>query len=139
MKPMRTPEEELEVIIRQLHQKGLEIPTQARGAYQDFKLVGIPLRLYAVTWHLLEESVSPEWTLLLILGAPALSSLPSNLKLRISDQIGILVDQGLNPASGDSYLFTRVVGGWEEKFIVSITLMDGIEVTLPTFSFNLET
>ncbi|MEC4812721.1 MAG: DUF1822 family protein [Scytonema sp. PMC 1069.18] len=138
MRPIRSPEEEFEVIITQLRQRGLEIPIQARGAYQDISLAGIPLRLYAVTWHLVAESEHPEWSLLLILGAPALSSLPSHIKLRVSDQTGILNELGLNAESEDSYIFTRVVGHWDEKFLVSVSLMDGVEVTLPPFAFNLE-
>jgi type II secretory pathway component PulM len=137
MRPMRSPEEEFEVIATQLRQRGLEIPIQARGAYQDILLAGIPLRMYAVTWHLVGESEQREWSLLLILGAPALSSLPADIKLRVSDQTGILDELGLNAESEDAYIFTRVVGNWDEKFLVSVSLMDGVEVTLPPFAFDL--
>ncbi|WP_414621520.1 DUF1822 family protein [Calothrix sp. CCY 0018] len=134
---MRTPVEEFTEISSQLQQKGLEIPVQARGAYQDLSLAGVPLRLYAVTWHLLSESEPNSWTLLLILGTPALESLPTNLKLRVSDQTGILVEQEVNPDWGNTYLFTRVVGNFDEKFLVSVSLGDGVEVTLPSFGFNM--
>jgi hypothetical protein len=137
MRPMRSPEEEFEVIATQLRQRGLEIPVQARGAYQDILLAGIPLRMYAVTWHLVGESEQREWSLLLILGAPALSSLPADIKLRVSDQTGILDELGLNAESEDAYIFTRVVGNWDERFLVSVSLMDGVEVTLPPFAFDL--
>jgi hypothetical protein len=137
MRPMRSPEEEFEVIATQLRERGLEIPIQARGAYQDLLLAGIPLRIYAVTWHLVSESQQPEWSLLLILGAPALSSLPSNIKLRVSDQTGILEERGLDVRTSDTYIFTRVVGNWDEKFLVSVSLMDGVETTLPPFAFDL--
>ncbi|MGB3757001.1 MAG: DUF1822 family protein [Rivularia sp. (in: cyanobacteria)] len=134
---MRSPVEEFTVLSSQLQQKGLEIPVQARGAYQDLSLAGVPLRLYAVTWHLLSESEPDSWTLLLILGTPALESLPSNLKLRVSDQTGILVEQEVNPELGNSYLFTRVVGNFDEKFLVSVSLGDGVEITLPSFAFDI--
>ncbi len=133
---MRSPVEEFTVINSQLQKKGLEIPVQARGAYQDLSLAGVPLRLYAVTWHLLSESEPNSWTLLLILGTPALESLPTNLKLRVSDQTGILVEQEVNPELGNSYLFTRVVGNFDEKFLVSVNLGDGVELTLP-FAFDM--
>jgi hypothetical protein len=29
------------------------------------------------------------------------------------------------------------VGNWDEKFLVSVSLMDGVEVTLPPFAFDL--
>ncbi len=134
---MRTPVEEFTVISSQLQQRGLEIPVQARGAYQDLSLAGVPLRLYAVTWHLLSEAEPNSWTLLLILGTPALETLPPNLKLRVSDQTGILVEQEVNPELGNSYLFTRVVGNFDEKFLVSVNLGDGVEITLPSFAFDM--
>ncbi|MGB3653527.1 MAG: DUF1822 family protein [Rivularia sp. (in: cyanobacteria)] len=133
---MRSPVEEFTVISSQLQRKGLEIPVQARGAYQDLSLAGVPLRLYAVAWHLLSESDPNLWTLLLILGTPALEHLPTNLKLRVSDQIRILVEQEVNSQLGNNYLFTRVVGNFDEKFLVSVSLGDGVEMTLP-FAFDM--
>jgi hypothetical protein len=131
---LRSPVEEFQVITNQLQSRGLEIPSQARGAYHDLLLAGFPLRLYAVTWPILSES-DPSWTLLLVLGTTAQNSLPADLKLRVSDQTSILVEQGINPQQGDSYLFTRVVGSWDEKFLVSVSLVDGVELTLPPFTF----
>ncbi|MEL7246641.1 MAG: DUF1822 family protein, partial [Cyanobacteria bacterium J06573_2] len=133
---MRSPVEEFTVISSQLQQRGLEIPVQARGAYQNLSLAGVPLRLYAVTWHLLSESEPNSWTLLLILGTPALEALPPNLKLRVSDQTGILVEQEVNSEWGNTYLFTRVVGNFDEKFLVSVSLGEGVEITLP-FAFDI--
>ncbi|OBQ22647.1 DUF1822 family protein [Anabaena sp. AL93] len=131
---MRSPVEEFQVITNQLQSRGLEISSQARGAYHDLLLAGIPLRLYAVTWTILSES-DPLWTLLLVLGTSAQNTLPGHLKLRVSDQTSILVEQGINQEQGDSYLFTRVVGNWDEKFLVSVSLVDGVELTLPPFTF----
>ena len=131
---MRSPVEEFQVITNQLQSRGLEIPSQARGAYHDLLLAGFPLRLYAVTWPILSES-DPSWTLLLVLGTSAQNTLPGHLKLRVSDQTSILVEQGINQEQGDSYLFTRVVGNWDEKFLVSVSLVDGVELTLPPFTF----
>ncbi|MBD2607050.1 DUF1822 family protein [Scytonema hofmannii FACHB-248] len=134
---MRSPTEEFAAIITQLQQTDSEIPLEARAAFKDLLLAGIQLRLYAVTWHLVSESNRSEWTLLLILGAPNSNSLPHNVKLRVSDQTGILVERGLEPENGDVYIFTRVIGNWDEKFLVSVRLMDGVEVTLPPFAFDL--
>jgi hypothetical protein len=133
---MRSPTEEFAAIITQLQQTDSEIPLEARAAFKDLLLAGIQLRLYAVTWHLVSES-NREWTLLLILGAPNSNSLPHNVKLRVSDQTGILIERGLEPENGDAYIFTRVIGNWDEKFLVSVKLMDGVEVTLPPFAFDL--
>jgi hypothetical protein len=134
---MRSPVEEFEAIVTQLGQTGVEVPPQARGAYRDLQLAGMPLRLYAVTWPVLSESI-PEWTLLLVLGATPGTSLPPGLRLRVSDQTGILVEQVLDTQASDSYFFTSVVGSWDEKFIVTVGLTPSIEQTLPPFSFNPE-
>lgn len=134
---MRSPVEEFEAIVTQLGQTGVEVPPQARGAYRDLQLAGMPLRLYAVTWPVLSESI-PEWTLLLVLGATPGTSLPPGLRLRVSDQTGILVEQVLDAQASDSYFFTSVVGSWDEKFIVTVGLTPSIEQTLPPFSFNPE-
>ena len=135
--PIRTPVEEFEAIVKQLAQTGVDIPAQARGAYRDLQLAGMPLRLYAVTWPMLSESI-PEWTLLLVLGATPGTSLPPGLQLRVSDQTGILVEQALDTQAGNSYFFTSVVGTRDEKFIVTVGLTPAIEQTLPPFSFNSE-
>lgn len=133
---LRTVTEEFEVIIRELQHKNVKIPLEARGAYRNLRLGGISLRLYALTWPLLSGSI-PEWTLLLILGAPCQTSLPRHLKLRISDQTGILVEQVLETDHNYPYLFSTVVGTWDEKFIANISLGAGIEETLPPFRFEL--
>lgn len=135
---MRSPAEEFEAIVTQLRQTDVEIPLEARGAYRDLRLVGMPLRLYAVTWPLLSGSI-PEWTLLLVLGATPGTHLPSGLQLRVSDQTGILVERTLDQQQRGSYMFTRVIGTWDEKFVVTVSLPSGIEQTLPPFSFHPET
>ncbi len=134
---MRSPIEEFKRIASQLQQQGIEIPSSARGAYQDLLLAGFQLRLYAVTWNLLSKPDPNSWTLLLILGSPLPEDLPHTLKFRVSDKTGILVQQEANREQGVSYLFTRVVGSWDDKFLVSVSLMDGVELTLPPFEFNL--
>jgi hypothetical protein len=134
---LRSPKEEFEAIVTQLGQTGVEIPLQARGAYRDLRLAGMPLRLYAVTWPMLAESIR-EWTLLLVLGATPGTTLPPGLQLRVSDQTSVLVEQALDAGQRDSYLFTSVIGTWDEKFIVTVSLPPGIAQTLPPFSFNPE-
>ncbi|MGB7440146.1 MAG: DUF1822 family protein [Coleofasciculaceae cyanobacterium] len=131
---MRSPFEEFELISVQLAEKGVTIPTQARGAYQELSLTGYRFRLYAITWPLLSSGVR-EWTLLLILGAAFNTPLPPTLRLRVSDQTGILVEQGLET---DNYCFTSVIGSWEEKFLVTVSLAPDLELTLPPFSFQIE-
>ncbi|MGB3512892.1 MAG: DUF1822 family protein [Microcoleaceae cyanobacterium] len=134
MRGMRSATEEIEAIIRELPENGVDLPAHAKGAYQDLLLAGIPLRLYALTWSLVLDS-TPEWTLLLILSAPVDMSLPEGVKLRVSDATDILVEQSLDSNDDDSYLFYQVVGNWNEKFIVTVYLTPEIQETLPPFEF----
>ncbi len=93
--------------------------------------------MYAIAWNSSTENEPNSWSLLLILGASVPNTLPENLKLRVSDQTGILIEQGVNPEQVDSYLYTCVAGNWNEKFIVTVSLVDGVEVTLPPFAFDI--
>lgn len=129
------PTEEFEAIIAGLKSTGMEIPPDARGAYQELKLAEIPLRLYAVTWPLLSQGNIPEWTLLLVLGTQSDTDLPHGLKLQVSDQTSVLVERVLEQNTDVTYLFTRVVGTWDEIFLVTISLMNGEALTLPLFAF----
>jgi hypothetical protein len=135
LRGMRSPAQEFEAIAKQLRYNSVEIPTLARAAYRDLQLAEIPLRLYAITWSIPSDSL-PEWELLLILGAASGTTLPAELRLRVSDQSHVLVEQRLEDKTSESYLFTSVIGSCDEKFIVTVGLETGIEETLPPFSFN---
>ncbi|MBD2356488.1 DUF1822 family protein [Tolypothrix sp. FACHB-123] len=134
---MRSPAEELQAIAFQLQTQGVEIPLVARSGYQSFLLAGIPLRLYAVAWNSSTISEPNLWSLLLILGAPSPNTLPENFKFRVSDKTGILTEHSVNPQQRNSYLYTCLVGGWDEKFIVTASLGDDVEVTLQPFAFDI--
>lgn len=132
--PLRSGRQ-MQLLVQELQEKGVEIPQQAKAAYRDLTLGGRSLRLYALTWPLMGE-IEPEWSLLLVLGLPSGTDLPAGIKLRVSDTTGILVEEGLNFDEQSSYLFTCVVGNQTEKFVVTVSLREEIEATLPTFEFN---
>jgi hypothetical protein len=134
----RSPTQEIQEILTQLQRTGTQIPTAARAAYQDLQLDDNKVRLYAVTWHTVSENNSPEWKLLLILGAQPGYHVPDGLKLQVSDDTGILVEQILNRDSHDVYLYARIVGTWDERFIVTISITNGATLTLPAFAFRPE-
>lgn len=134
--PLRSPGEEIDVILTQLGRTGMAIPSQARGGYKDLSLAEAPLRLYIVTWpHLSPENV-PEWTLLLILGAQSGHNLPHGTRLRVSDQTDVLLERVLEQNVNDSHLYARVAGTWDEKFLVTLGLDSGPALTLPPFTFH---
>lgn len=131
---LRSPAEEIDTLLTQLGRTGMMIPTHARSGYKDLSLAGTALRIYVVTWPLLSEDV-PEWTLLLVLGAQPGHSLPDGTQLRVSDQTTVLLERRLEPGSEDSYLYARVVGTWDETFLVTIGLNQEAGFTLPPFAF----
>lgn len=136
VRELRSLAEEFETIKSQLQAQGVEISSVARCGYHNFLLAGIPLRIYAVTWDSSTENNPNLWSLLLILGVPLPNTLPDNLKFRVSDETCILTEKGVNPQQIASYLYTCVLGDWNEKFIVNVSIADGVEVTLPPFAFD---
>jgi hypothetical protein len=130
-----SPSEEFEGIIAELKRTGMEIPSNAGGACQDFNLAEHPLRLYAVTWSIPTQENISEWSLLLILGAQPGNDLPQGLKLQVGERANVLVEREVEPDALETYLYTRVVGTEDEQFIVTIALMNGEALTLPPFAF----
>ena len=133
---MRSPIEELDDILTQLARTGTEIPSQARGAYQDLVFRETCLRLYAVTWAVLPPENIPEWQLILILGSPGSNSIPIGTQLQISDNTAILGEVVRRQEIDPAYLYVRVAGNWEESFLITISLIDGETITLPPFTFS---
>jgi len=136
--PLRSPAQEIEAIITQLGRTGhTQIPPAARAAYQDFQLASARVRLYAVTWSLPTENTL-EWSLLLVLGAPAGYNLPHNTTMIISDDTQVLVERALDRNTSDTYIYACVTGTWDETFSVTISLSSGASLTLPPFAFRPE-
>jgi hypothetical protein len=133
----RSPVEEFQNIKLQLQVKGVQIPTVARCGHHNFNFAGNPLRIYAVAWNSSTANDPNTWSLILILGAPVPNTLPNNLKFRVSDQTGILTEQQVNLQQVD-YLYASVTGTWDEKFIATVSIANGIEVALPPFAFNIK-
>lgn len=131
-----SPTEEIEGIITQLRNSGMDIPVEVGGAYQNFTLGSNNLRLYAITWAIEEQENCPEWSLLVVLGTQSGSQLPTNLCLQLKEEDTLLDEKIVEQNSEDSYLYSRVIGELDEQFIVSITLDNGESLVLPPFYFN---
>lgn len=130
-----SPTEEMEMIIAQLRNSGMDIPVEVGGAYRDFSLGINPLRLYGVTWAIEEQEDSPEWTLLVVLGSQSEHQLPQDLRLQLKENNILLDEKIVEQNSDDTYLYTRVIGAWDEKFSVTIILANGETLVLPPFGF----
>lgn len=134
--PNRSVLEELETILKAIERMGIQLPSNARTAYQDFSLGDFSLRLYAVIGSRRSPDGEITWSLLAILGSANNISLPQDLLLQISDITGVLVERQLEPQG--AYLFAEVEGTPEERFLVTAMLADGTRRSLPPFAFQTE-
>jgi len=134
--PNRSVLEELETILKAIERMGIQLPSNARTAYQDFSLGDFSLRLYAVVGSERSPDGEITWSLLAILGSANNISLPQDLILQISDITGVLVERQLEPQG--AYLFAEVEGMPEERFLVAAMLADGTRRSLPPFAFQTE-
>jgi len=129
----QSPAQELEDILTDIKRNNqIEIPDFAGRAYRDVLLQNL-LRLYAVTWSL--PDTDNGWRLLLILKAIPEEQPPFGLRLRVSDQMEILVEEELQPHRYHDYIFTQVEGSYEDKFLATIVSVTGEVETLPPFEF----
>ena len=127
-----TSQESFESVIKQLVREGMTLPTDARVAYQDLDVGGVAARLYAIAGTL-PPDLTPEWTLLIILGPRSDTPLLRNTQLQIGISETPLVQQTLTRQ--DSYLYAKVIGNLEEQFEVKITTSNNELISLPPFAF----
>ncbi|MBW4549541.1 MAG: DUF1822 family protein [Aphanocapsa sp. GSE-SYN-MK-11-07L] len=135
---LRSPTQELEIILAQLQRTEVDIPAAARSAYQNLELAGSHLRLYAVTWPIVAAETVPRWFLLLILAGQSGGTLAAGTKLLLSDRTGVLVERELSSDSPHQYIVGGVSGTWDETFRTTISLVNGASLTLPEFRFHPE-
>lgn len=110
---------------------GVQIPSEARGVYQELQSGQALLRLHAMTWVLSSASDAFVWTLLIILDG---ERLPVGTCLRIRDQSKLLFEQVVTATA--SSLFAQVGGDLTDQFWVTIDLPDGATIDLPPFYFG---
>jgi hypothetical protein len=132
---MRSPVQELAVILAELKPQGVEVPTRARAAYTDVQVAGLPLRLYGLAWSLFDTGI-PEWSLLVFLGPNLGENLPVGMGLRIRQGEEILTVQTLAADTDSTYLYAQVLGGWDEQFTLDVIPPGGTPLTLPSFAFD---
>ncbi len=130
----RSPEEEIDDILREVSTTVTLPATPTRGAFINRQQFDAPFRLYALTWEL-PASEPPEWSLLLVLCPSEGAPLPPGIQLQIRDLNSLLVEQTLAPDSESTYLFGQVIGTQDEPFFVSVVLPNGVTLHYPTFAF----
>lgn len=128
-----TSQESFENVIKQLVRDGMSLPADARVAYQDLDLAGVPTRLYAIAGTLPPDP-TPEWTLLLILGPRSQTPLPRQTQLQIGVADTLLIQQTLTQQ--DNYVYAKVIGTLAEHFWVTIAAPNTEPLTLPPFTMQ---
>jgi hypothetical protein len=135
MTGLRSPTEQLDAILQELEPTGVTIPPRARGAYTDLQTLGLPLRLYALTWDLFEPQ-PPEWTLFLFLSPIPGDILPPSTRLIVRDATSTLAEQTLAPGHEGGFLYAQAIGTWDEAFTVTVELPNGATLNWPPFVFR---
>jgi hypothetical protein len=123
-------------ILTALVRGGLPIPDQSRTAYQDFQLADQALRLYTMIAPIASTAETPEWSLLVVLCAQGAQTLPEGSRLTISDGIEVIAEPAIAPSAGLDYLYTSVIGDYDEQFITTVSLADGNAMIFPPFVFH---
>ncbi|RMF26469.1 MAG: DUF1822 family protein, partial [Cyanobacteria bacterium J083] len=126
--------------------KCLDIPTEAKATHHNLAWTGLSLQLYAISWVIAAEDIQPQWTLLLILGSPLTQSVKSEVKLSVKDPHQLITERVLTPDNPEKFLYTQVVGDYQERFWVSLDINHNRElpnakgplVYLSPFSFQSE-
>jgi hypothetical protein len=134
---IRSLRKEFDSVRSSLEQRGVRIPPEARGAYQDLRWNGGDLRLYAVTW-LLMESEQPEWILLVALSVQSQVQILRSLKLEVREETKQLFKQTLTENFDSAVLYAQVIGNWGDQFWVTVTANEEAVFEIPPFSFEIE-
>ncbi len=132
---MRPARESVDTVLEALSEQGISLPESARGVGGPISIGSCIFQTYAWVWPVETEGES-EWTLFLLLGPQAGEILPEGIQLRVSDRAGVLVQEVLDHASSEAYLYTQVQGDRQEQFRASVILPDGTEITLPAFGLE---
>ncbi|NEQ29577.1 MAG: DUF1822 family protein [Leptolyngbya sp. SIO4C5] len=132
---IRSPVQDLEMILTDLRFAGVVVPPNARGVYKDLQSLGLPFRIYALAWPRFEIA-PPEWSLFISLGPKTGEQLPAGTRLSIQDQQAILAEQVLKQEEAATYLYIQVGGNWTEQFTATVQLPDGALLTWPAFIFD---
>ncbi|MBD2603796.1 DUF1822 family protein [Scytonema hofmannii FACHB-248] len=134
---LRTLQDEFDQIRSGLEQNSIHIPSAARGAYRDLECDRGSLRLYAIMWVLSETTENREWVLLIALGSQPQRQMPKTLKLEVRDETQLLFAESLEDTS-KNILYAQVIGNWDERFWVTVTVDNETVFEIPPFGMELQ-
>lgn len=132
MRPVQTTSDH---VLEALLAQGIRLPEDASGAGGAISVGPRICQIYAWVWPV-ETETQPEWALFLLLGPSMGEVLPAGIQLEVSDRLSILTQEVLAQSSPEAYLYTQVQARREEQLLARIIWPDGMEITLPAFSFG---
>jgi Protein of unknown function (DUF1822) len=133
---------ETERLLQRLRGMGMDIPEQARGAFQNLRIGSERLRLYAAVWLL---PGNEEWSLLLILGAQTGNRLSDNVHLQVRafstnqslEDAELIDEQVVREEQTDVlFLYSRVIGSLQERFVITVQSSTGESEQLLPFAMD---
>jgi hypothetical protein len=89
--------------------------------------------LYTWVWSLVGAN-EPEWSLFLVLGPTAGETLLEGTELTVRDDRKVLARTMVG--CDRTYLYTQVIGTWQERFWVQVSVPGEERVMLPGFCFG---
>ncbi len=130
------PTEAFTRILTSIVRQGMQVPENARTAYQDIELAGHRFRMYVMIAPIVPQIEHPEWTLLAILTPQSEVSFPPGSCLQISDGTAVIAEQTVPSTIQVDYLCGSVIGDYNEQFFITLTIADEHSLTLPALSFS---
>ncbi len=120
-------------LLERLATQGITLPTWAKGAAGPMQIGTTTCELYTWVWPLMGTD-EPEWSLFLVLGPAAGETLVEGTELTVWDMRKVLARTTVG--CDRTYLYTQVIGTWQERFWVQVTIPGEAQVILPGFCFG---
>ena len=135
MPAMRSVQSMAHTILQGLATQGIALPKWAKGAAGPMQIGATTCEVYTWVWSLAGAN-EPEWSLLLVLGAAMGETLMEGTELTVRDDRKILARTTVG--CDLNYLYTQVIGTWQERFWVQVNVPGEKRVMLPGFCFGKE-
>jgi hypothetical protein len=143
---LNSPDEALATLLNRFDPAEITFPSETTGVYIDLSVAEYQLRLYALIWvaatseEATSENIEPaqpkQLSLFLILGPIKGSYLPIDTRLMVKENNLLLSDPHLRWTAHPAYLYTQVLGLWEEQLTVEVLLPNRHPLTLPPINFQ---
>lgn len=123
-------------ILTSLRRNGMKIPSSNQLAgYREIEYQNLPLRLYLLPATDVTQHEPTEFSLIFVLKLQDSSNLPTGLRLQVSDNTIVIADQVVEPTTQADFLFCRIFGTLNERFLITLRWNDAPAIILEPFEF----